>query len=122
MNKGWTKIKKRYHFFNGADVTSLCHNTKHPHLKIGNYSERYQFFLDPKNYTNPILCDTCNRLRNKQIKENNKKLSISNYKLKERICSEDGCNVKGVAYVSTTSPEKEHYCITHNFLVQGELH
>lgn len=40
--------------------------------------------------------------------------------LKQVTCSDPECNESGVAYVSTTRNEKEHYCIEHNLRIQME--
>jgi len=116
--RGWIKSRNLHHYFNVGQSISLCTHTELKFNKIRNFKVRY---ISDSNLTkNTPLCSECKRLKNILFEKENKCIRESTtpkWELQNRICSEPGCNEKGVAYVSTTHEEKPHYCIKHNSMV-----
>ena len=72
------------------------------------------------------ICTIC-QVNLEQLNQNQLKKEILNdicelsvydtHVLKKVICSEPGCKVSGVSFVSISHEEKPHYCLTHNLRV-----
>ncbi len=127
LTSGWilSNISGKYHYIrrdtNRDDITtSPCG------FRTRKFSEILKKFeiLDVL-----LICEKCERKIKQYQANNKKKYDISNFTtvptnsknshvLQNVVCAESGCNVTGVAFVSTEFEEKPHYCITHNLRVQ----
>ena len=131
LNHKWTKsrITGLYHYFgslkNGYSDSklSICGSFKY---FISSFAPRD--FLDKFEILDQSkLCTKCKQIldvksHNKKIIEDVKLLPIkNNHTSKYVTCSEPGCKEKGVTFVSTVYPEKDHYCMKHNLRVQQTI-
>ena len=131
LNHKWTKSRATglYHYFNvinenGANTKgSICNSFRVSFYTINprDFVEEYEILDQSK------LCTKCKRIlgiksHSKKIIEEVKLLPIQNNHIsKYATCSEPGCKVKGITFVSTVYPEKDHYCIDHNLRVQTTI-
>lgn len=124
LTSGWIKsgLSGNYHYTN-RDINKDDIATSPCGFKTRKFSEilkKYEI-LDPT-----LICTKCELLL-KQWRDNHKKKQqlvslkpisfVDSHVLKPIICLELGCKKSGAAYVSTTNPEKPHYCIRHNLRV-----
>ena len=131
LNYKWTKSTATglYHFFRvisdtGTDTKdSICNS-----FRIGFYSLNPSDFVEEYEILDPSkICIKCKRFldvksHNKKIIKEVKFLPIQNNHVSKIVtCSEPGCKQKGVTFVSTIYPEKDHYCIDHNLRVQDTI-
>ena len=91
--RGWIKSQKLYHYYSTGRIISLCTMVELRFNKIKNM--HIQYLLDHNVNKNTPLCSECKRLKNILFEKENtriRKASTLKWELKERKCSESGCN------------------------------
>ena len=117
LTKRWyrtTYLKGRWHYYDGNGSHSACTLV---------FSDKQKEYLEKFEIQEGILCNACVVLADSEkILIHAETISQMGKTLLNRICSEEGCNITGVAYVSQDTPlEKPHYCTKHNLRVQNNL-
>lgn len=117
---GWKKSIKQYHYFESDSMSSLCNQVTYANSSF----KQLVFYDDTEIVQDMMVCPACYTARQTLIRNKikdrfkNEEFSEKGFAVKEVKCSDENCNVRGLAIIFSIENEKPHYCLIHNPRIQ----
>lgn len=113
----WSRQHNKYHLKNPETNSSKCGHSQEMPLT----SPRYMSYNEIEVHARIIFCINCvdhflYYMKNGRFSNPIAKIEEL-YSFQYRMCSEERCDIKGLAPIPNIGKEKKHYCVDHNPMI-----